>query len=138
MTTTKELRRMFQRLPSARMAVDRAMANATKCTAVISDMPRGGGTNTAEDRIDRLAEAREALKTLQAAIRDAQTELAGYIRAIPDEKTRDVASLYYLAAMAATDIAILRYYSYGHVYRILREADAEIEKMQLMSLGNDI
>lgn len=61
----RRMRFLINRLPMARFRVEKAMSQATKCTASLTGMPRGGGGESQVERgLDIRLEAKAALKDI--------------------------------------------------------------------------
>lgn len=135
---TVDLRRMrylINRLPMARFRVDQAMARATRCTASLTGMPRGGGNGSqVEQGAEMLAAARGAYQAIRGELESMRKELAPYVEELEDPLERSVMRMRYMDGYSGREIAYRLTYSERHVFRVLESGEKKVEKMSVMSV----
>lgn len=115
-------------IPRAKHSVERAMAKATKCTASLTGMPRGGtGGNQVERGVELLEMARAELSRLENELFSMQTELKPRIDALETPNERRVLMLRYMHGMSCDDVADIMGYCKRHTMRILRRAESHLD-----------
>jgi hypothetical protein len=131
--TTVDLRRMrflMNRLPMARFRVEKAMAKATKCTATLTGMPRGGSVGSqVESGMELLEAARGAYNALQDELEAMRNELAPYIPELDKPLERTAMHLRYIEGRSVREIAYQLAYSEQHMFRVLDQAEKKIAGM---------
>lgn len=120
------MRSLMDRLPSARRHVEIELSRATKCTQQLTGMPSGGGGGNSGDSFIRYIEAKDALSALLQELQSLRDEAEPLIDALPDSIQRTVMKLRYIDGYEAHKIAVELHYSEGHIFRLLRMAEAEI------------
>ena len=140
MVDLRRMRYLMQRLPMARLNVERAMSRATKVTSTLSDMPHGSGvSNPVADGVERLTEAKAALQRLQGELHEMQAQLMPVIDELDNPLERTVMQMRYMDGISAWDIAYGLNYSERQIFRILKKAESRTtEKMSVMSVTNVI
>ena len=127
-----ELRRMrflINRLPAARFRVDKAMANATRSTSVLTGMPRGSASgDRMVDNVILLDLARQALDRIEHELHDMREQLGPLIEAMDVPLQKSVMRLRYMDGMSVREIAYSLNYSEQHIFRILQQAENKIMK----------
>lgn len=128
------MRYLNNRVPLARLRVERAMSKATRCTAVLTGMPRGGGTGSqVETGVELLEAARAALAAITSELDSLREELAPMLEQIQDPTVRLVMTMRYMEGVSAREIAWRLNYSESHVFYLVRNAEKEIESKALRS-----
>lgn len=124
----RRMRFLMNRLPMARFRVEKAMAKATKCTAVLTGMPRGGGTGDSamDSSMELLEKARGAYAALIAELDQHRQELAPMIDLLDKPLERTVMQLRYIEGMSGREIAYQLVYSEQHIFRELAAAEKKI------------
>ena len=125
----RRMRFLINRLPMARFRVEKAMSKATRCTASLTGMPRGGsGSNPVESGVLMLERAREALDDIRDEIDQMREELRPKVALLEDPLERTAMQMRYLDGSSAREIAWSLNYSEQHIHRVLRAAEAKVEK----------
>ena len=129
MLDLRRMRFLINRLPAARFRVDKAMARATKTTAILTGMPRGSGTGdqTADGAI-MLQLAREALDRIETELAEMRSILGPMIEQIESPLQKSAMRLRYMDGMSVREIAYSLNYSEQHIFRILQRAEQSIIK----------
>lgn len=128
----RRMRFLINRLPMARFRVEKAMSQATKCTASLTGMPRGGGGESQVERgIDLRLEAKAALKDIQDELAMMQAQLEPVIDLLTDPLARMAVRLRYIDRYSVRKIAYRLNYSEQHIFRVLSNAEKEIEEKLL-------
>ena len=124
----RRMRFLMNRLPMARFRVEKAMARATKCTAVLTGMPRGGGAGDSamDSSMELLEKARGAYAALIAELDQHRQELAPMIDLLDKPLERTVMQLRYIEGMSGREIAYQLVYSEQHIFRELAAAEKKI------------
>lgn len=125
------MRRLINRLPRAKFKLMQATARATKCTASLSGMPRGGGTGGSQVEIG--AEMREAalasLEEIQSNLDRMRAELRPLIDMLPRPLERIVMQMRYMDGNNVREIAYRISYSEQHIFRVLERAEKKISRI---------
>ena len=130
----RRMRYLNNRVPLARLRVERAMSKATRCTAVLTGMPRGGGNGSqVETGVELLEAARAELAKIRAELDAMRQELEPYIEAIQEPLAKVVMTMRYMEGVSAREIAWRLNYSESHVFYLVRNAEKEIESKALCS-----
>ena len=129
-----DLRRMRHLIdhivPAAEFRVERALSKATKCTAVLTGMPRSGGTGSAMDNSMELLETvRGEYDRVSSELKRMQDELAPLIDRLENPDERLAADLRYLKAYHPATVASCICLCDRHTYRILERAEKKLEAM---------
>lgn len=118
---------MQNRLPMARFKVERAMSKATKCTATLTGMPRGGGTgNQVETGAELLDAAKAAYKAIQDELEVMREELAPIIAGLEKPLERTVMHMRYIEGRSVREIAYGIAYSEPHIFEVLRHVERKL------------
>lgn len=129
-----KMRHLNNRVPLARLRVERAMSKATRCTAVLTGMPRGSGNGSqVETGVVLLEAARAALTAITSELDRLREELAPMLEQIQDPTVRLVMTMRYMEGVSAREIAWRLNYSESHVFYLVRNAEKEIESKALRS-----
>lgn len=116
------MRYLNNRVPLARLGVERAMSKATRCTSVLTGMPRGGGTGSqVETGVEMLEAARAALAEIRTELAAMREELEPYLEAIEEPLAKVVMTMRYMEGVSAREIAWRLNYSEQHINRLLRD-----------------
>lgn len=124
----RRMRFLMNRLPMARFRVEKAMAKATKCTAVLTGMPRSGGSGgcAMDSSMELLEKARGAYAALIAELAEMRQDLAPVIDLLDKPLERTVMQLRYMEGMSGREIAYQLCYSEQHIFRELAAAEKKI------------
>ena len=124
------MRYLINREPAARFRVERTMARATRCTAMITGLPGGKACGSMVERgAEDLALAKNALRLIREELAARRKVLQGYIERLESPLQRTVMELRYMDGHRAREIAYLLSYSEQHIYRVLAEAEKDIIRM---------
>ena len=127
MVNLRRMRFLMNRLPMARFKVERAMSKATKCTATLTGMPRGGGTgNQVETGAELLDTAKAAYKAIQDELEVMREELAPIIAGLDKPLERTVMHMRYIEGRSVREIAYGIAYSEPHVFEVLRHVERKL------------
>lgn len=127
MVDLHRMRWLMQRLPMARLNVERAMSRATKMTATLSDMPHGSGvSNPVADGTEKLIEAKTALQRLQGELAEMRAQLSPFIDGLENPLERTVMQMRYMDGISAWDIAYDLNYSERRIFQLLKRAEGKI------------
>lgn len=130
MVDLRRMRFLMNRLPMARFRVERAMAKATKCTPVMSGMPRGGGDGThVEKGVELLDMAKREYSRIIGELEAMREELAPVIKLLDDPDERTAAYLRYIKGYSPAEIANGICYCERHTFRILKNAELHLENV---------
>ena len=103
------------------------MSKATKCTATLTGMPRGGGTgNQVEDGAELLDAARAAYKAIQDEVEHMREELAPVIAGLEKPLERTVMHMRYIEGRSVREIAFGIAYSEPHIFEVLRHVERKL------------
>ncbi len=120
---------MINRLPAAEFRVLQAKSAATKRTAVLSGMPRGGGVgNPTEAGALRVDLAKEALSEIKEEIASARAVIGPKIEALEHPLSQMVMTMRYMEGFSVRDIAYRLNYSEQHIFRIISRSEQKISK----------
>ena len=127
----QRIRFLNNRLPAARFRIDRALATATRVTAPIDGLPRGGGSNggPVSHGVELIEEARDAYRAIQRELDGLRSQARPLIDALDDPLERQVASLRYLQGLTVRQIAYRLCYSEQHVFRVMARAEKKLGGM---------
>ena len=127
MVDLRRMRFLQNRLPMARFKVERAMSEATKCTAVLTGMPRGGGTGSqVETGAELLDTAKAAYNAIQDELAMMREELAPVIAGLEKPLERTVMHMRYIEGRSVREIAYGIAYSEPHVFEVLRHVERKL------------
>lgn len=130
MVDLRRMRYLMQRLPMARLNVERAMSRATKVTSTLSDMPHGSGvSNPVADGVERLTEAKTALQRLQGELSEMRAQLLPVIDGLENPLERTIMQMRYMDGIEIQSIARSLCYSERHIYRTLRSGEKSVRDM---------
>lgn len=133
MPDLRRMRYLINRLPMARLRVERAMSKAAKCTQSISAMPGGGQRcDQVADGAIRYAEAKEARDSILAELTTLRNALAPLLDALNSPLERTVMRMRYLDGLSARDIAYRLCYSEQHIFRVLQRAEGAVTSAMQM------
>jgi len=131
MVNLRRMRFLINRLPAARFRVDKAMANATRVTSVLTGMPRGSASD------DRMAEnvilldlAKQARDQIATELDDMRKQLGPMIEALDVPLQKSAMRLRYMEGRSVREIAYSLNYSEQHIFRILQQAERKIESCE--------
>ena len=123
----RRMRYLMNREPMARLRVERAMSRATKCTTILTGMPRGGSSGSPVERgVSDLEVAKETLAAIREELRSMRDELRPLIAAVESPLARTTLEMRYMDGYSAREISYLLNYAESHVYRILTQGEREI------------
>lgn len=126
----KRMRWLINRLPMARLNVDRAMVQSSRMTAQYTDMPRGGNRTsdpTANGAILYIT-AKAAYERLQKEVDVMRAELSPLVESLIIPLWRNVMRMRYIEGRSAREIAYYLNYSEQHIFWVLAQAEKEIRK----------
>lgn len=123
------MRFLINRLPAARFRVDKAIARATKTTAILTGMPRGSSTGSQVEEGAMLIEyARQALDSITTELEGMRAELTPLIEALESPLQKNAMRMRYIEGHSVREIAYSLNYSEQHIFRILTIAERKIQK----------
>ena len=127
----QRIRFLNNRLPAARFRIDRALATATRVTAPIDGLPRGGGSSggPVSHGVELIEEARDAYRAIQRELDGLRSQARPLIDALDDPLERQVASLRYLQGLSVRQIAYRLCYSEQHVFRVMARAEKHLQNL---------
>ena len=103
------------------------MSKATKCTATLTGMPRGGGAgNQVETGAELLDTAKAAYKAIQDELEVMREELAPVIAGLEKPLERTVMHMRYIEGRSVREIAFGIAYSEPHVFEVLRHVERKL------------
>lgn len=126
----RQMRRLINRLPMARLNVDRALARSSRMTAQYSDMPRGGNKTsdpTSEGAVMYIA-AKDAYSRLKSELEDMQREVEPIIDGLDRPLQRNAMRMRYIEGRSVREIAYYLNYSEQHIFRVISSAEEKINK----------
>ena len=127
MVDLRRMRFLINRLPMARFRVEMAMARATKCTASLTGMPRGGVAGSQiESGAALLVDARAAYDAIKSELDSMREELSPIINALDRPLERTAMHMRYIEGRSVREIAYGIAYSEPHVFEVLRYAERKI------------
>ena len=131
MVNLRRMRHLIDRIvPAAEFRVERAMSKATKCTSVLTGMPRSGGTGSAMDNSMELLETvRGEYDRVSTELKMMQDALAPMIDRLENPNERLAADLRYIKAYHPATVASCICLSDRHTFRILERAEKKLEEM---------
>lgn len=120
----------MNRLPMARFRVEKAMAKATKCTAILTGMPRGGSAGSQiESGMELLETAKKAYNAVQDELDEMRKQLYPYIQRLGKPIERTAVHLRYIEGRSVREIAYQLAYSEQHVFRVVSNAERKLEEI---------
>lgn len=127
MPDLRRMRFLINRLPMAKLKVERAMSEAAQCTQSLSAMPRGvpRGDKVADGAI-RYAEAKESRDRILDELTTLRSALVPHIDALQGPLERTTMRMRYMDGLSARDIAYRLCYSEQHIFRVLKRAEAKV------------
>lgn len=129
MIDLRRMRFLINRLPMARFRIDQAAAQATRCTAMLTGMPRGGGNASQVERGAELLEAaREAHAAISAELYGMRQELLPLLETLDDPLAKTAMRMRYIDGCSVREIAYRISYSEQHIFRVLKNAEERIFK----------
>lgn len=127
MIDLRRMRYLMDRLPMARLNVERAMSRATKCTQRLTMAAGGGGYGDAmSENAIRLSVAREKRDGILRELRELREALAPRIAELDDPVQRLIMQMRYLDGQSARQIAYALALSERWVFYNLSRAEASI------------
>ena len=127
MIDLRRMRYLMDRLPMARLNVERAMSRATKCTQRLTMAAGGGGYGDAmSENAIRLSVAREKRDGILRELRELREALAPRIAELDDPVQRLIMQMRYLDGQSARQIAYALALSERWVFYNLSRAEARI------------
>lgn len=127
MIDLRRMRYLMDRLPMARLNVERAMSRATKCTQRLTMAAGGGGYGDAmSENAIRLSVAREKRDGILRELREMREALAPRIADLDDPVQRLIMQMRYLDGQSARQIAYALALSERWVFYNLSRAEARI------------
>lgn len=127
MIDLRRMRYLMDRLPMARLNVERAMSRATKCTQRMTIAAGGGGYGDAmSENAIRLTVAREKRDSILRELRELREALAPRIADLDDPVQRLIMQMRYLDGQSARQIAYALALSERWVFYNLSRAEARI------------
>lgn len=126
----RKMRRLINRVPMARLNMDRALVRSSRLTAQYSDMPRGGskpGDPTADGAILYMT-AKEAYERLVDELLEMRCELRPKIDRLDSPLQKNAMRMRYLEGRSVREIAYYLNYSEQHVFRTISHAEEKILK----------
>lgn len=131
MINLRRMRHLIDRIvPDAEFRVERAMSKATKCTSVLTGMPRSGGGGSAMDNSMELLEiVRGEYDRVSTELKTMQEALSPLIDALDDPLEHLAANLRYIKGLRPASVASCICYTDRHTFRILERAERKLEKM---------
>lgn len=127
MIDLRRMRYLMDRLPMARLNVERAMSRATKCTQRLTMAAGGGGYGDAmSENAIRLSIAREKRDGILRELREMRETLAPRIAELDDPVQRLIMQMRYLDGQSARQIAYALALSERWVFYNLSRAEARI------------
>jgi DNA-directed RNA polymerase specialized sigma subunit len=126
----RQMRKLINRLPMARLNVDRALARSSRMTAQYSDMPRGGNKTsdpTSEGAVMYIA-AKDAYSRLKSELEDMQREVEPIIDRLDRPLQRNAMRMRYIEGRSVREIAYYLNYSEQHIFRVISSAEEKINK----------
>lgn len=127
MIDLRRMRYLMDRLPMARLNVERAMSRATKCTQRLTMAAGGGGYGDAmSENAIRLSVAREKRDGILRELRELREALAPRIAELDDPVQRLIMQMRYLDGQSARQIAYALALSERWVFYNLSRAETRI------------
>lgn len=127
MIDLRRMRYLMDRLPMARLNVERAMSRATKCTQRLTMAAGGGGYGDAmSENAIRLSVAREKRDGILRELRELRETLAPRIADLDDPVQRLIMQMRYLDGQSARQIAYALALSERWVFYNLSRAETRI------------
>lgn len=127
MIDLRRMRYLMDRLPMARLNVERAMSRATKCTQRLTIAAGGGGYGDAmSENAIRLSVAREKRDGILRELRELREALSPRIAELDDPVQRLIMQMRYLDGQSARQIAYALALSERWVFYNLSRAEARI------------
>ena len=127
MVNLRRMRFLMNRLPMARFRVEKAMAKATRCTATLTGMPRGGGAGSQiESGMELLEAAKAAYNAIQDELTAMREELSPIIAQLERPLERTVMHMRYIEGRSVREIAYGIAYSEPHVFEVLRHVERKM------------
>lgn len=127
MIDLRRMRYLMDRLPMARLNMERAMSRATKCTQQLTMAAGGGGYGDAmSENAIRLSVAREKRDGILRELRELREALAPRIAELDDPVQRLIMQMRYLDGQSARQIAYALALSERWVFYNLSRAETRI------------
>lgn len=126
-----QMRKLMDRLPVAQFKLDKAMAQATKVTTVLTGMPHGGsGQDKLADQVALIAIARERRDHIATTLAQMRAELNPMIDKMDNPLEQSTMRLRYIDGKSVREIAYVLTYSEQHIFRVLQQAERKISKQR--------
>lgn len=123
------MRKLMDRLPVAQFKLDKAMAQATRTTTVLTGMPHGSGEqDRMADKVSLVTIARDRRDAIARELQQMRDELQPVIDALEDPLQRSAMRLRYINGMTVREIAYSLTYSEQHLFRVLQQAERIVSK----------
>lgn len=130
MVKLSRMRQLIRQIPPMVFNLNRAEANATKITSVITGMPRGSDNHSkVEDGAILIASLREAYIEAFDELNAMQDELEPLIDTLDDADCIAAMRLRYIMRFKPEEVAGDQYRDVRTVYRYLRKAEAQLIQM---------
>lgn len=127
MIDLRRMRHLINRLPMARFRIDQAAAQATRCTAQLTGMPRSGGNGSqVENGAILLDAAKEAHAAISNELYDMRLELQPMLEDLADPLEKTAMRMRYIDGCSVREIAYRISYSEQHIFRVLKNAEGKI------------
>lgn len=126
----RRMRRLINRVPMARLNVDRALARSARMTAQYRDMPRGGNRTsdpTGDGAVLYMA-AKDSYNALKKELEGLQREVEPYIDELDRPLQRNAMRMRYIEGRSVREIAYYLNYSEQHIFRVIQTAEEKINK----------
>lgn len=117
------------RIKAKEEQIETLRARAEKVTAILTDMPKGGGKRTMSDIIDHIADLEAEIATDTDELVGKQQEIKHLINCVDNEKYKTLLELRYLNHYDWQKIADKMHFSYRYTTKMHGWALKEIEKI---------
>lgn len=123
------MRQLLRQTVKVQWRIEQEEARATKITAVLTGMPRGGGQHDqVQDGAIRVAELRDAYREIMEELETAQAALDPLISKLDDADDRAVMRLRYIKGFSPEDIAEAIHRTDRSVYYYLSRAEDQLAR----------
>lgn len=121
------MRKLMKMLPNILWDIEKKEANATRITANITGMPRGGGgVNSAEDAKIALVAARDSYREALKELETLRILLERELVKLEDDDERAMMRMRYIHGYSPEEIAQVVSYHPRTVYRKLKSAERKL------------
>lgn len=125
----RRMRFLINRLPMARFRLMCARSQATRITAVISDMPHGTEVSSPVERGYTIVEAaQEALEKISAELQEMRCQLSGKLATLQDPLEITAMQMRYMDGFSVREIAFSLNYSERRIFQVLSCAENRVNK----------